>query len=121
MLWPPDVKNQLIGIALDAGKDCGQEEKRVTEDEMVGCHHQLNGSESEQILGYGEEEGSLKSCSPWGHKESNTTKGLNNNFLNMFVSVSSVSCELTVSDSLQPMNYSTTGLPIHHQFLELVH
>ena len=76
---------------------------------MVGCHHQLNGSESEQILGYGEEEGSLKSCSPWGYKESNTTKGLNNNFLNMFVSVSSVtqSC-LTLCD---PKDCSTPGLP----------
>ena len=76
---------------------------------MVGCHHQLNGSESEQILGSGGEEGSLKSCSPWGHKESNTTKGLNNNFLNMFVSVSSVTQSyLTLCD---PKDCSTPGLP----------
>ena len=36
---PPDAKSQLTGIDPDAGKDCGQEEKRVTEDEMVGWHH----------------------------------------------------------------------------------
>ena len=42
-LWPPDVKNQLIWEDLDAGKDWGQEEKRTTEDEMVGWHRRLNG------------------------------------------------------------------------------
>ena len=43
MLWPPDAKSQLTGKDLDAGKDCGQEEKGTTEDQMVGWHHQLNG------------------------------------------------------------------------------
>ena len=47
ILWPPDVKNWLIGKDPDAGKDWGQEEKGMTEDEMVGWHHQLNGHESE--------------------------------------------------------------------------
>ena len=42
----------------------------MTEDEMVGWHHQLNGHESEQILGDSEEQGSLACCHPWGHKES---------------------------------------------------
>ena len=42
ILWPPDVKNWLVGKDLDAEKDWKQEEKRVTEDEMVGWHHQLN-------------------------------------------------------------------------------
>ena len=42
ILWPPDVKSRLIGKDPDAGKDCGQEEKRATDDEMVGWHHQLN-------------------------------------------------------------------------------
>ena len=45
ILWPPDVKNRLIGKDPDAGKDCGQEEKGMTEDEMVEWHHQLNGHE----------------------------------------------------------------------------
>ena len=43
ILWPPDVKNRLIGKDPDAGKDWGQEEKGMTEDEMVGWHHWLNG------------------------------------------------------------------------------
>ena len=42
-LWPPDVKNRLIGKDPDAGKDWRQAEKGITEDEMVGWHHQLNG------------------------------------------------------------------------------
>ena len=48
--WPPDVKSQLIGKDPDAGKDWGQEEKKMTEDEMVGWHHQLNGHGFEQTL-----------------------------------------------------------------------
>ena len=46
-LWPPDAKSRLIGIDADAGKDCRQEEKGTTEDEIVGWHHQLNGNEFE--------------------------------------------------------------------------
>ena len=59
ILWPPDAKNWLIGKDPDAGKDWGQEEKGVTEDEMVGWHHRLNGHEFEQTLGDGERQGSL--------------------------------------------------------------
>ena len=53
------------------------EEKGAAEDEMVGWHHQLNGHELEQTLGDGEGQGSLACCSPWGHKELDTTEGLN--------------------------------------------
>ena len=73
ILWPPDAKNWLIGKDPDAGKDWGQEEKRTTEGEVVGWHHWLNGHEFEQVLGDGEWKGSLVCCSPWGHKESDTT------------------------------------------------
>ena len=59
-----------------------QEEKGLTEDELVGWHHQLNGFEFEQTLGDGEGQGSLACCSPWGCKESDTTERLNNNLLN---------------------------------------
>ena len=52
------------------GKIEGQEEKRLTEDEMVGWHHQLNGHEFEQTLGDGEEQRNLKCCCPQGYKES---------------------------------------------------
>jgi len=49
----------------------------VTESEMVGWHHQLNGHEAEQVLGDGEEQGSLECYSEWGHKELDTTERLN--------------------------------------------
>ena len=51
----------------------------MTDDEMVGWHHQLNGHEFEPTLGSGEGQGSLACCSPQGHKESNETERLNNN------------------------------------------
>ena len=50
ILWPSDVKNWLLGKDPDAGKDWRQEEKGMTEDEMVGRHHWLNGHEFEQAL-----------------------------------------------------------------------
>ena len=49
----------------------------MTEDEMVGWHHRLNGHEFEQTLGDGVGQRSLMSCSPWGHKESDITELLN--------------------------------------------
>ena len=55
-----------------------QEERGMTEDKMVGWHHQLNGHEFEQALGYGEGQGSLVYCSPWGRKELDMTDQLNN-------------------------------------------
>ena len=61
----------------DAGKDWGHEEKGTTEDEMIGWHHRLNGHEFEQTLGDGVGQRSLVCCSPWGHKESDTTEWLN--------------------------------------------
>ena len=56
-----------------------QEEKEVTEDDMVGWHHWLNGHESEQTLEDSEGQGSLACCSLWGHKELDMTSWLNNN------------------------------------------
>ena len=50
-VWPPDVKIWLIGKDTDAGKDCRQEEKGTTGDEMVAWHHRLNGHQFEQALG----------------------------------------------------------------------
>ena len=70
ILWPTDAKNWLIGKDPDAGKDWRQEEKGMTEDEMVGWHHWLGGHELEQTLQDSEGQGSLVCCSPWGHKES---------------------------------------------------
>ena len=73
LLWEPDVKSRFTGKDLDVGKDWGQEEKRVTEDEMVGWHHQLNGHELEQTLGDSEGQGNLVCYSPWDHEELDTT------------------------------------------------
>jgi len=79
-LWPPDVKNWLIGKDPDAGKNWKQE-KEVTEGKMVGLYHLLNGREFEQALGDGEGQGSLMCCSPWGHKELDTPERLKNKML----------------------------------------
>ena len=76
ILWPPAAKNWLTRKYPDSGKDWRQEEKVMTEDEMVGCHHQLNGHEFKQALGVGYRQGSLECCSPWGFKESDTTEQL---------------------------------------------
>ena len=78
ILWPPDAKSWLTGRDPDAGKDWQQEVKGVTEDEIVGWHHWLDGHEFEQTQGDSEGQGSLACCSPLGHKESDMTEWLNN-------------------------------------------
>ena len=78
ILWPPDTKSRLIGKDPDVGKDLGQKGKGVTEDEMAAWYLWLNGCEFEQTLGDSEGQGSLVCYSPWGHKESDMTEGLNN-------------------------------------------
>ena len=78
------TKNWFIWKDSDAGKDWRLEEKGMTEDEMVGWHHWLNGHEFEQAPGDSEGQGSLAWCSPWGHKELDMTSWLNNKN-NMYV------------------------------------
>ena len=73
IIWPPDAKSRLNGRNPDAGKDWGQNEKEVAEDEMVGWHHWLNGHEFEQAFGDSKGEGNLACCSPWGPWLSNWT------------------------------------------------
>ena len=68
ILLPPDAKSRLTGKDLGAGKDWGQEEKGVAEDEMVRWHPTLNGHESESTPGDCEGQGSLVYCSPWSWK-----------------------------------------------------
>ena len=79
IIWPPDAKSRLTGKDPDAGKDWRQEEKGMTEDEMVGWHHRLNGYEFEQAPEDGGRQGGLACYSPWGHKESDRTEQGNNN------------------------------------------
>ena len=76
ILWPPDGKSWLIWKDPDAGRDWRREQKGMTEDEMIGWHHRLNGHEFELILGVGDGQGGLTCCSPWGCKESDMTEGL---------------------------------------------
>ena len=77
ILWPPDAKNWLIWKDLDAGKGWRWEEKGMTEDEMVGWHHRLNGHGFGWTPGVGDGQGGLACCSPWGRKELDMTEQLN--------------------------------------------
>ena len=76
VLWPPLAKSWLIGKDSDAERDRGQEEKGMTEDEMAGWHHWLNGCESEWTPGVGDGQGGLACFDSWGLKESDTTEWL---------------------------------------------
>ena len=73
VLWPPLVKSWLIG----KDSDWGQEEKGMTEDEMAGWHHWLDGCEFEWTPGVGDGQGGLACCDSWSRKESDTTERLN--------------------------------------------
>ena len=77
ILWPPHVKSWLTGKDPDAGRDWKQEEKGMTEDEMAGWHHRLDGYEFEWTLGVGDGQGGLACCDSWGPKESDTAERLN--------------------------------------------
>ena len=66
ILWPPDAKNWLIGKDPDAGKDWWQGEKGMTEDEMAGWHHRLDGHEFEWTPEVGDGQGGLVCCDSWG-------------------------------------------------------
>ena len=69
-MWSTD------SLDSEAGKDWRQK-KPMTEDEMIEWHHGLDGLEFERVPGVGDEQGSLACCTPWGHKELDTTEGLN--------------------------------------------
>ena len=77
ILWPPDANNWLIWKDPDAGKDWGQEEKGTTEDEMVACHHRLDGHGFVWTPGVGDGQGGLVCCSSWRRRELDTTERLN--------------------------------------------
>ena len=77
IVWPPHVKSWLIGKDSDAGRDWGQEEKGMTEDETAGWHHRLDEQEFGWTLEVGDGQGGLACCDSWGLKESDTTERLN--------------------------------------------
>ena len=75
--WPPDGKSWLIWKDPDVGKVWRQEEKGPTEDEMVGCHHWLNGHKFGLTPRVGDGQGGLACCGSWDRKQSDTTERLN--------------------------------------------
>ena len=78
ILWPPHEKSWLTGKDSDAWRDCGQEEKGTTENEIVWWHYWINGHEFGWTLGVGDVQGGLVCYGPWGCKESDMTEWLNN-------------------------------------------
>ena len=78
VFWSSDANRQIIRIVPDAGKDQGQKEKRVSQDEMARWHHWCNEYELKQTLGDSVGQGGLANYSPWGCKESETTEWLSN-------------------------------------------
>ena len=86
IFWPCDANNWLIGWGPNAGKDWRQEKRGMTEDEIVGWHHWLDGLELEQAPGVDEGQGCLAGCMSWGHKE---------------------------PDMSEPLNWSTLSYPVH--------
>ena len=103
VLWPPHMKSWLIGKDSDAGRDWGQEEKGMTEDEMAGWHHWLDGRGSEWTLGVGDGQGGLACCDSWGRKESDTTERLNWTELNWVI----------MSDYCHSMDSSPPSSSVH--------
>ena len=87
ILWPPDANSWLFEKDPEDGQDWRQKEKRVTEDEMAGWHHQFNGHELGKTPGNGEGQGSLVCCTPWGLKSCTqlcdwTTTNIKTRFVN---------------------------------------
>ena len=85
VLWPPHEKSWLTGKDCDAGRDLGQEEKGITEDEMAGWHHWFDGCESEWTPGDGDGQGGLVCCDSWGRKELDMTEWLNWTELKLYI------------------------------------
>ena len=95
-LGPLHEKSWLIGKDPDAGRDWGQEENGMTEDKMVGWHHQLNGNGFGWVPAIGDGQGGLAYCSSWGRKGLDTTEHLNWTELFCFISV----CKILKEESI---------------------
>ena len=118
ILWPPDAKSWLIRKDPDAGKDWKEEENRMTEDEMVGWRHRLNGHEPELALRDDDRQGSLACCSPWGCKESDTTERLNWKKANHLKLVNSVL--FLIWEEARVWAYWNQPFDVHLNYLEPV-
>ena len=118
VLWPPHAKNWLIGKDSDTGRDWGQEEKGMTEDEMAGWHHRLDGQEFGWIPEFGDGQGGLACCNSWVHKELDTTEWLNwteliNQWLHPYAA--SLECE----KAFTPWGRGKTNISLGYEVLPL--
>ena len=104
LMWRINSLEKTLMLEKIEGR---KEEKGMAEDEMVGCHHWLNGCEFEQALGVGEGQGSLACCSPWGHKESDMIERLNNNIIQLILIKVIYSAETLFS-------HESKGVSYHH-------
>ena len=122
VLLPPHAKSWLIGKDSDVGRDWGQEEKGMTEDEMPGWHHWLDGRESQWTPGIGDGQGGLACCNSWGRKKSDTTERLIWSDLNGLVVLPTffhLSLNLAIRSSWSESE-STRSL-IFPDYIELLH
>ena len=96
IFWPPDGKELTHWKRPWCWERLKAEEKGTTEDEMVRWHHRLKGGEFEWTPGVGDGQGGLACCSPWDHKESDTTERLNWTELNILSCFSRVQLFVTL-------------------------
>ena len=120
ILWLPDAKNWFIGKDPDSGEDWRWEEKGMTEDEMVGWHHWLDGHEFEQALWVSDGQGSMMCCCPWGGKESDTTERLNWTELDCSLPGSSVYGGKNTGGKYKNTPGKNTGVGCHSLFQEIL-
>ena len=107
IIWPSDANSRLIGKDSDAGKDWRHEEG-MTEDEMVGQHHRLDGHKCEQAPGVGDGQGSLACCSSRGLKEWDKTELLN--WLTVFLENEFICFSITKSGCKVSLKWSVKCL-----------
>ena len=115
ILCQPDAKSWLIWKDPDARKDWGQEEKGMTEDEMVGWHHWLNGHEFGWIPGVGGWQGGLACCGPCGCKESDMNEWLNWTEWSHYVLIIKTSLLLVIGKDSHFIYLSIIYISIEHQ------
>ena len=117
-----ETKSWFIGKDSDAGRDWGQEEKGMTEDEMAGWHHWLDECESEWTPGVGDGQGGLACCDSWGRNESDTTERLNWTELNLVIKNPPANAGDTRDEGLTPASggspWGGHGNPLQYFCLE---
>ena len=109
MLWPSDARNWLLRKDPGSGKDWRQQKMGMTEKEMFGWLHRLYGHEFEQAPGFGDGQGSLVCCSPWGYKELDMTAWQNWTKLSITKKLYSISQELQHALRFRIKGFSVFG------------